>query len=329
MARYLVTGGCGFIGSHLCDSLIADGHQVVVVDDLSTGRRENLPTGCELAVGDAADGALVAAAAAGTAGVFHLAAIASVERSNEAWRATHVANQTATVTVLEVARSIGRVPVVYASSAAVYGQGDGRTLDETAALDPLTAYGADKLGSELHARIAHRLHGVPTTGLRFFNVYGPRQDPKSPYSGVIAIFAERLLQRRPVTVFGDGRQSRDFVYVGDVVRFLRAGMATRSNAPRVTNVCTGRPTPLLELIALLGRALDVEPEVIHALPRPGDIQRSCGDPTRAQRELGVSAAPDWADGPDRLLDWLAGAAPGLPPGAAKPLPTTPFAVSYG
>jgi len=305
MPRFLVTGGCGFIGSHLCDSLIADGHDVVVVDDLSTGRRANLPAGCQLVVGDAADGALVAKAAAGTSGIFHLAAVASVERSNEAWRATHLANQTATVTVLEVARSIGRVPVVYASSAAVYGQGNGCTLDETAALDPLAVYGADKLGSELHARIAHRLHGVPTTGLRFFNVYGPRQDPKSPYSGVISIFAERLRRRLPVTVFGDGRQSRDFVYVGDVVRFLRAGMATRSDAPRVVNVCTGRDTNLLELIALLGRALGAEPEVVHGPPRASDIRRSCGDPTGAHRALGVHATTDLATGLAGLLDWLA------------------------
>ena len=225
MQRFLVTGGAGFIGSHLADALLAAGAAVRVLDDFSTGRRENLDPRCEVCVGDVADPEAVRTAFAGVDGCFHLAAIASVARGNEDWRGTHRTNQTGTVTVLEAARDAGRMPVVYASSAAVYGDLAGAVARETSPCVPLTAYGADKLGSELHARVAHRVHGVPTLGLRFFNVYGPRQDPASPYSGVVSIFAARLARGETLSVHGDGRQTRDFVFVADVVAHLRAAMA--------------------------------------------------------------------------------------------------------
>ena len=177
--RILVTGGCGFIGSHLVDRLLSVGYDVVVLDDLSTGKRSNLDPRATLMVGDAGDPGLAARAFTGVAGCFHLAAIASVARSNEDWLGSHRANQTATISILNEARAKDArppVPVVYASSAAVYGEPEVEPLGEEAATRPLTAYGADKLGSELHARVAWIVHGVPTTGLRFFNVYGPRQD---------------------------------------------------------------------------------------------------------------------------------------------------------
>ncbi|MFC7474279.1 NAD-dependent epimerase/dehydratase family protein [Dankookia sp. GCM10030260] len=291
MSLYVVTGGAGFIGSHLADALLAGGHQVRVVDDLSTGHRRNLDARAELIVGDVADAALMGQVLAGAAGVFHLAAIASVARSNEDWLGTHRANQTGTVTVLDAARQAGRIPVVYASSAAIYGdQGDG-AIDEGAVPAPNTAYGADKLGSELHARVAFTVHRVPTMGFRFFNVFGPRQDPASPYSGVISIFAARIGAGQALTLHGDGLQTRDFVYVEDVVRHLMAGMEVLHAAPQATvfNVCTGRATSVLELAQTLAR-LDGRPLAITFGPaRAGDIRASLGNPAAATAVLGVRA----------------------------------------
>ena len=245
MATYLVTGGLGFIGSHLAASLIDQGHHVRILDDLSTGHRENAPNGAEVIIGDVADEAIVKKSLENVDGCFHLAAVASVQRSNEAWLETHKANLTGTICILDEARRAnvaGPIPVVYASSAAVYGDNSEVPLHEESAIKPLSAYGADKYGSELHAFVASNVHMVPTRGFRFFNVYGPRQDPKSPYSGVIAIFAEKLARRQTITIFGDGGQSRDFIYVGDVVRHLIAGMENASQGAAVYNVCTGNPS---------------------------------------------------------------------------------------
>ncbi len=291
MALYLVTGGAGFIGSHLCDALLARGHRVRVLDDLSTGKRDNLDPRCELLVGDVADRAAAQRAAQGVAGVFHLAAIASVQRSNEDWLGTHRTNLSGTIAVLEAARDAGRVPVVYASSAAIYGDQGQAAITEAATPQPSTAYGADKLGSELHARIGFGVHGVPTLGCRFFNVFGPRQDPKSPYSGVISIFAARFAAGQGVTIHGDGGQTRDFVYVGDVVAHLLAGMALLERAPQaaVFNVCTGRATSVLELAQALA-ALHGRPAALSFAPgRAGDIRTSLGSPAAATKALGVRA----------------------------------------
>lgn len=292
MGTYLVTGGCGFIGSHLVEALLDQGHGVRVLDDLSTGKRDNLPGGADITVGDVADPEQVARVMDGVDGCFHLAAVASVQRGNEDWIGTHRTNLTGAITVFDAARRCrpgGPVPVIYASSAAVYGDNPDVPLGEQAETRPLSAYGADKLGCELHARVATLVHGVPTTGFRFFNVYGPRQDPSSPYSGVIAIFAARLAAGQGVTVHGDGEQTRDFVYVADVVRVLLAAMASPAPEPAVFNICTGRPTSvnrLAEVIAgLNGRAA----EITHGEPRPGDIRVSVGDPTRCERAFGLPA----------------------------------------
>ena len=295
MGCYLVTGGAGFIGSHLCDSLLADGHAVRVLDDLSTGRRDNLAAAVELVVGDAADPAMVAAAGAGVAGVFHLAAIASVQRGNEDWLGTNRANLTATIAVLDFARAAGRLPVVYASSAATYGDAAVPIGEDTPQV-PRTAYGADKLASELHARVGWGVHGVPSAGLRFFNVFGPRQDPASPYSGVISIFAARIAVRAPLLLHGDGGQTRDFVFVADVVRHLRAAMARIEARPEavVCNVCTGREVSVAELARTMARLAGwTAPDIAHAPPRAGDIRRSLGAPQHAIATLGVRAEADF------------------------------------
>jgi UDP-glucose 4-epimerase len=292
MATWLVTGGCGFIGSHLVDALLARGDRVRVLDDLSTGRRDNLPPGVEVLVGDVADRGLVERAFEGVDGCFHLAAVASVQRGNEDWLGTHRSNLTGTIAVLDAARARdgrGPLPVVYASSAAVFGDNAEIPLTEASSTRPLSAYGADKLGSEQHAAVAWHVHGVPTVGFRFFNVYGPRQDPKSPYSGVIAIFADRAAAGAEIRIDGDGGQTRDFVFVADVVRHLLAGMSAAGRGARVYNVCTGRETSVLELARIIRAVAGSASPIVHRDARAGDIRRSLGDPSRATAELGVAA----------------------------------------
>ena len=223
--HYLITGGCGFIGSHLAERLLAGGHRVTIIDDLTTGKRENAPAGAEVVIADITTPGVFDAVAEQVDGCFHLAAIVSVQRSSKDWLRTHQVNASGTVALLDaIARKGRRVPVVFASSAAVYGDNAHIPLKETALCTPLSAYGADKLTCELHAFVASHIHGIPTIGLRVFNVYGPRQDPLSPYSGVISIFAHRMKQHLPITIYGDGEQSRDFIYVGDVVSGLVASM---------------------------------------------------------------------------------------------------------
>jgi UDP-glucose 4-epimerase len=292
MALYLVTGGAGFIGSHLVDALLARGDQVRVLDDLSTGKRDNLDPRAELNVGDVADAQAVAKAMDRVDGCFHLAAIASVELGNRDWLGTHRTNLTGAITVFDAARRAKAgttVPVVYASSAAVYGDSTDLPLAETAMTRPLSAYGADKLGCELHGRVATRVHGVPTAGCRFFNVYGPRQDPASPYSGVISIFFNRIRGGQGITIFGDGGQTRDFIYVADVVRALMTIMATDLDDAAAFNVCTGKTTSLLELAAALGNVFERTPDIKFGEPRMGDIRESLGNPSAAEDQLGFRA----------------------------------------
>ena len=307
MSIYTITGGAGFIGSHLAEKLLDAGHSVRVLDNLSTGRRENIDPRCQFIQGDVTDRACVEAAMHGVDGCFHLAAIASVERGNQDWVATHRVNQTGAVTVFDVARSLGRdsstIPVVYASSAAVYGDIGTERAHEGLRPVPNTAYGADKLGCELHARVAYLVHGVPNLGLRFFNVYGPRQDPLSPYSGVISIFAQMVAKGSALTIHGDGSQTRDFVYVSDVVEYLAAGMAhvERVRGCDVLNVCTGSALSVLELARAMMmehgiRATGRNNLITHGPARPGDIRHSVGDPTAASALLGVTASVGLRDG---------------------------------
>lgn len=281
MAHHLITGGCGFIGSHLADRLLADGHRVTILDNLSSGRLENKPTAARLLVGDVADPEAVREAMEGVDGVFHLAAVASVQRSRELWAETHRTNLLGTVTVFEAARDArngGAIPVVYASSAAVYGDNSATPLAEDALPRPLSAYGVDKLGCEMHAKIAWTIQGVPTVGFRFFNVYGPRQDPLSPYSGVISIFARKVARGEDVEIHGDGQQVRDFVFVGDVVRILALAMERRCAGAAVYNLCTGRATSLNMLLEVLQELCGSQVRRRHGPARAGDIRVSIGDP---------------------------------------------------
>jgi UDP-glucose 4-epimerase len=299
MANWLVTGGCGFIGSHLVEALLARGDRVRVLDNLSSGKRENLPPGVQLVVGDVADPACVFQALAGMDGCFHLAAVASVQRCTEDWIGTHRTNLTGTITVFEAAKRLrpaAPFPVIYASSAAVYGGSNALPLKETTTPRPLSAYGADKLGCEAHAQAAWSVHQVPNVGLRFFNVYGPRQDPSSPYSGVIAIFADRIAKGKSIAIFGDGHQTRDFVFAADVVAHLLAALANLHGGAQVFNVCSGHGTSILELSALIAEIAGHRPGVRHLPARAGDIRASIGDPSLAIAGLGLSARTQMAAG---------------------------------
>ena len=301
----LVTGGAGFIGSHLCDALLRAGRRVRVLDDFSSGSRSNLPPDVDVIAGDVADRAAVARALGGVNACFHLAAIASVERGVRDWVGTHRVNLTGTIALLDAVRA-HPVPVVYASSAAVYGDGQDLPLDEDAAKRPLSAYGADKYGCELHAAVATRVHGIPTTGLRFFNVYGPRQDPGSPYSGVISIFCDRLLRGEPVDVFGDGLQTRDFIYADDVVQaLLRALDRPAGTGPEVFNVCSGHPVSILDLGREIAGLAGTKLRVQHGPARAGDIRHSIGSPNRARAAFGARKLTPLRDGLAATLAWLA------------------------
>jgi len=285
----LVTGGAGFIGSHLVDALRERGDAVAVLDDLSSGRGERIPNGVELRRVDVADDAAVAAACAEVRPevVFHLAAQIDVRASVADPARDARVNVAGTAGVLEGARRAGAQRVLLASTAGVYGEPDVIPTPETAPLAPFSPYGTSKAAAERYCALYARLHGLSTGVLRFGNVYGPRQDPHGE-AGVIAIFAGAAREGRRVTIFGDGRQTRDYVYVGDVIdAFLAAAGSDHAGA---VNVGTGRETSLLELVAELG--LDAE----HQPARAGDVERSCLDVARAAEVLGWRAAWPVADG---------------------------------
>jgi len=299
--RYLVTGGAGFIGSHLVDRLIEDGHEVRVLDDLSTGHRANLHRAAKLEIGSVTNAALVRRLMRGCQGCYHLAAISSVAASIEDWLGTHRVNLGGSVSLFDAAARESResgaaVPVVYASSAAIYGDNQAERIEESAPAAPLTGYGADKLGTEQQARIGGQVHGLPSFGLRLFNIYGPRQDPASPYSGVISIFADRARRGAAITIFGDGGQTRDFVYVADAVEAFTRAMARAEAASPIVNIATGRQIRIDALAGLVCELAGRPVRIGHAQARPGDIRRSCGAPDAAHGKLGWQARWSLSDG---------------------------------
>ncbi|MBW7917473.1 MAG: NAD-dependent epimerase/dehydratase family protein [Trueperaceae bacterium] len=290
--RVLVTGGAGFIGSHMVAALLARGASVSVLDDFSTGKRANLPADGDLTVteGDVADPAAVEAALSGCDAFVHLAAVASVERSVREPLVTHRTNLQGSIQLFDEAARQGVRRGLYASSAAVYGDSAALPLAESEPPRPLTPYAADKLAGEHYLAYYHRGGRLNATAFRFFNVFGPRQDPSSPYSGVISIFLDRARRGAPLTVFGDGLQTRDFVYVGDVVNALMAALAVRA-APRempVYNVARGERVSLLDLLDAIGRLDGIAGPltVSHAAAREGDIRHSLADTARLREALG-------------------------------------------
>jgi UDP-glucose 4-epimerase len=274
------------------DALVARGDRVTVLDDLSTGSRENLNHSASFIKGSVADSALVKSLGAQVEAVVHLAAIASVPVcDNEPARAART-NIEGTNAVFAAATVRG-IPVVYASSAAVYGDNPRLPLAESETPRPLGNYGAHKYENEATAkRYAGR---VPSIGLRFFNVYGPRQDPRSPYSGVISIFATRATAGQPLTIFGDGEQTRDFIYVGDVVRLILRAL-DHAKGVAVFNGCTGQATSLTQLASAVSNATGKPIEIQYENARVGDIRHSRGDPTHAMQALDFQATTAIADG---------------------------------
>lgn len=290
MTKYLITGGCGFIGSHLADELLSRGHEVRLLDDLSTGKEEFIPAKAEFVCGSVTDPLLLEKSLADVAAVFHLAAIASVQKTIEQWHASHEVNQGATVAIFDAISHLDRpIPVLYASSAAVYGNSTQIPLCEEAHVHPLSPYGVDKLACELQARVGWELYRIPSAGLRFFNVYGPRQDPHSPYSGVISIFLERLKEGAPLTIFGDGEQKRDFIYVRDVARMLAEASQTLTEGAHLFNLCRGEETSINDLAELMGKILNVEVKCAHKEGKTGEVRRSVGDPGKIRAALHLAA----------------------------------------
>ncbi|MDT3708551.1 MAG: NAD-dependent epimerase/dehydratase family protein [Pseudomonadaceae bacterium] len=290
----LITGGAGFIGSNLVDALLARGYAVRVLDNLSTGKRSNLPddSRLELIVGDVADAACVRQALQGCRAVVHLAAVASVQASVDDPLGTHQSNLIGTLNVCEAMRAEGVRRVLFASSAAVYGNnGEGEAIDEDTPKAPLTPYAADKLASEHYLDFYRREHGLEPVVFRFFNIFGPRQDPSSPYSGVISIFTERAQKGLPIVVFGDGEQTRDFVYVGDLVEVLVQALESPEAVEGAVNVGLSRATSLNQLLDAIGDVLGGLPTVNYQAPRAGDIRHSRANNTRLLQRYRLPEPP--------------------------------------
>lgn len=294
--KYLVTGGAGFIGSHIVEALIETGHSVRVLDNFSSGFRSNLDSvhgsaSLEIVEGDVRDAELVRRLATGMDGIFHQAALVSVQQSLEQPALSFDINVRGAVTVLESARLAGIKRVVLASSAAVYGNSAALPLSESIQTNPLSPYALDKCTMEHYAAQYHRLYGLETTMLRYFNVYGPRQSSVSPYSGVISLFFDRIRCGKGITVFGDGEQSRDFAHVLDVARINVAAMMERYTGFRAYNVGSGSETTINALIGMLNDIAGHHVPVSYVPARTGDIRRSCADIRLACTELGYQ--PQW------------------------------------
>lgn len=303
--RVLVTGGAGFIGSNLVDALLAKGYAVRVLDDLSTGKRSNLPLSdarVELIEGDVADAALVAKAIVGCSAVVHLAAVASVQASVDDPVRTHQSNFIGTLNVCEAMREAGVKRVVFASSAAVYGNnGEGESITEDTPKAPLTPYASDKLASEYYLDFYRREHGLEPAIFRFFNIFGPRQDPSSPYSGVISIFSERAEKGLPITVFGDGEQTRDFMYVGDLVKILVQAIEAQKIEEGAVNVGLNQAITLNQMLEALGEVVGDLPSISYGPARSGDIRHSRADNSLLLQRFTLGETTPMSVGLARLL----------------------------
>lgn len=302
----LVTGGAGFIGSNLADELIAQGHQVRILDNLSTGFAENLPPDAEFFEGDICDEELVAQAIEGVEVVFHQGARGSVAKSVDNPLLTDMWNVHGTLTILEAARRSGVRRVVAASSSSVYGGVAPRPTVESSPLTPKSPYAVTKMTGEHYLRVFWELFGLETVSLRYFNVYGPRQDPNSAYAAVIPKFISMLRAGEPPVINGDGGQSRDFAFVADVVAAnIAAAMApAEACSGKAYNVAGGSERSLLELLGLLQEILGTSIEPVHADPRLGDVRHSFADTSAALSDLGWKPTLDFPEGLRRTVDWF-------------------------
>jgi nucleoside-diphosphate-sugar epimerase len=305
MAHYLVTGGAGFIGSHLSEELIRRGHDVRVADSLITGKRSNIAhlKEVEFLEGDVADLEFARRAASGCEYVLHQAAIPSVPRSVKDPISSNRANVDGTLNMLVASRDAGVRRLVFAGSSSAYGNTPTLPKHEGMPTSPLSPYALQKVIGEQYLQMFTRLYGLETVTIRYFNVFGPRQDPSSPYSGVISVFATALLQNRPPTIFGNGEQTRDFTYVANVVDgVLRACDAPKANG-RIINVATAGRISLNQLFETMKRLIGSTVEPVYAETRAGDVSDSQADITLARELLGYEPIVTFEDGLERTVDW--------------------------
>ena len=307
MAQYLVTGGAGFIGSHLCRRLLADGHAVRVIDDLSSGQRDNLADiidEVELVVGDLRDEALLDKVLRGVDYALHHAAVASVQTSVERPLFEQEVNAVGTLRFFEAARRAGVGRVVFAASAAAYGNNPTVPKREQMIPEPESPYAISKVMGEYYARVYSQLYGLQVVCLRYFNVFGPRQDPSSPYSGVISIFAERMLKGEAPVIFGDGGQSRDFVYVDNIVEANMRACTSPEAAGRVYNIGCERSVSILELVTALNEILGTALDPVFNRARQGDVRVSLADIAQARTQLGYEPIVHFAEGLQQTVAWM-------------------------
>lgn len=303
---FLVTGGAGFIGSHICERLVRDGHRVRVVDDLSSGKRENLAAiapDVELIVGDIRDRTLLSTVTKDVGVVFHEAAIGSVPRSVADPAATHDANITGTLNVLIAARDAGVRRVVFASSSSVYGESLSLPKREDMKPQPLSPYALSKLAGELYCSVFHSVYGLETVALRYFNIFGPRQSPESDYAAVIPKFVTALLAGHPPVIYGDGMQTRDFTYVENVVEANLLAAEAPGIAGGVFNVACGGRYSLIELLNRLKEITGSDVEPAHQPARTGDVRDSQASIEQASKAFDYQVIVGFEEGLRRTVEW--------------------------
>jgi len=306
MAKYLVTGGAGFIGSNIVETLVAGGEEVVVIDDLSTGKIENIEpwiNSIKFIEGDIRDREKVREAMSGVDYVLHQAALASVPRSIENPVLVNEVNVSGTITLLEEARKAGIKRFVYAASSSAYGDTEVLPKTEDMPAAPLSPYAVSKLTGEYYCSVYNHVYGLSTVSLRYFNVFGPRQDPNSQYAAVIPIFISSLLRGERPTIFGDGEQSRDFTFVTNVVNANILASRCEEAAGQVLNVACGERYTLNELFSLLRQMINVEIDPVYADPRPGDVKHSQADISRAKELLKYEPEISFKEGLEKTVEW--------------------------
>lgn len=306
--KYLITGGAGFIGSHIARALLEQGADVRVLDNFSSGKRENLKgLDVEILEGDLRDASVVIRAVQGVEVIFHEAAFVSVPESMEKPQECLDVNVTGTSMLFEAARKAGVGRVVIASSAAVYGDSDAMPLVENTPLKQLSPYAVSKRIDEMYADLFTNQFGLEVAALRYFNVYGPRQRPDSMYAAAVPIFIRRMLDNKPITVYGDGGQTRDLINVRDVVQANLLASQHPSAPGQIFNVCTGVETSILDLLDILYELFPNAPKHIHAEPRAGDIYRSIGTPKKIKDTLGFDPKVTLAEGLKEAVEEMRGA----------------------
>jgi len=307
--RCVVTGGAGFIGSNLAEALLAEGHSVAVIDDFSTGRPENIASfgeDIDLFEGDIRDEALLARAFEGAEVIFHQAAVPSVPRSIERPWQSHDVNASGTLRVLLAARAAGAGRVVYASSSSVYGDTPDLPKVETMTPQPLSPYAVAKLAGEYYCLIFPAIYGLETVALRYFNVFGPRQDPASQYAAVVPIFITAVLEGRRARIDGDGEQSRDFTFIENVVQANVRAATAEGASGEVFNVGVGEAHTVNELFRAVRETAGADAEAEHAPPRPGDVRDSLADISKARELMGYEPSVGLREGLERTVEYFRG-----------------------